>query len=85
MMVHLEEHTHVKATSNTSALQWLLLVVLLTGGHETRHLMLGQLNLAATKGREVDVGNLELLCWLAHLGGVGLYGICRREMRWNKR
>ncbi|KAI7498744.1 hypothetical protein KC357_g35 [Hortaea werneckii] len=36
--------------------------------------MLGQLNLAATKGREVDVGNLELLCWFTHLDGVVLYG-----------
>ena len=75
----------MKATGDTSALQWLLLVVLLAGGHETRHLMLGELNLAATKGREVDVGNLELLCWLTHLDGVVLYGVCGREMRCKKK
>jgi len=30
-------HTHVQATSDTGTFQWLLVGVLLTGGHETRH------------------------------------------------
>lgn len=52
------EHTHVQATGDTGALQWLLLGVLLACLHKTRHLLLGELNLATAKGREVDVGNL---------------------------
>jgi hypothetical protein len=53
--------THVQAASNAGALQWLVGGVLLPGHHQTRHLVLGQLNLAATKGRETDVGDLELV------------------------
>jgi len=76
-------HTHVQATSDTGTFQWLLVGVLLTGGHETRHpaivsnwecmsyqqdhsLMLGQLDLATTEGREGDVGDLHLACWGRH-------------------
>jgi len=63
--------THVKAASNTGTSKRLLSTKLLTGGHETRHLLLGQLNLATTKGREVDVGDLVLLCGLGrHVCGV---------------
>lgn len=50
--------THVQATGDAGALQWLLLRVLLAGLHETGHLLLGQLNLSSAKGREVDVCNL---------------------------
>jgi hypothetical protein len=56
---------HVKAASNASASKRLLSTELLTGGHETGHLLLGELNLATTEGREVDVGDLVLL------GGLG--------------
>lgn len=56
--------THVKAASNAGASKRLLSTELLAGGHKTRHLLLGQLNLATTKGREVDVGDLVLLCGL---------------------
>jgi hypothetical protein len=52
------KRTHVQATSNAGTLQWLVLGVLLTGGHETGHLLLGEINLTTAKGREVDVGNL---------------------------
>jgi hypothetical protein len=48
----------VQATSNAGTLQRLVLGVLLAGGHETGHLLLGEINLTTAKGREVDVGNL---------------------------
>ena len=57
--------THVKAASNAGTGKRLLSTELLTGGHETGHLLLGELNLATTEGREVDVGDLVLL------GGLG--------------
>jgi hypothetical protein len=49
----------VQATSDAGTLQWLLIGVLLAGLDKTGHLLLGQLDLATTKGREVDVGNLK--------------------------
>jgi hypothetical protein len=60
-----DRRTHVKAASNTGAGKRLLSTELLAGGHKTRHLLLGELNLATTEGREVDVGDLVLL------GGLG--------------
>ena len=57
--------THVKAASNASTSKRLLSTELLAGGHETGHLLLGELNLATAEGREVDVGDLVLL------GGLG--------------
>jgi len=41
---------HVKTTSNTGTLEGLVGTVLLTDGHETGHLNLGELDLAATEG-----------------------------------
>jgi hypothetical protein len=83
--------THVKAASNAGTSKRLLSTELLTGGHKTRHLLLGQLNLATTKGREVDVGDLVLLCGLGRhdcgvcvWGGVvdgGEEGVCRERGR----
>lgn len=66
--------THVKAASNAGTGERLLSTELLTGGHETGHLLLGQLNLATTKGREVDVGDLVLLCGLGR-HGCGVCGV----------
>lgn len=63
-------HTHVQATGDASALEGLLSGVLLTGLDKARHFLLGQLNLASAKGREVDVCNLELRCWFTHLCGI---------------
>lgn len=51
--------THVQATGNAGAREWLLVGVLLAGLDKTGHLLLGQLNLSSTKGREVDVRNLS--------------------------
>lgn len=42
-------HTHVKTTGNTGTLEGLVGTVLLTDGHETGHLNLGELDLAATE------------------------------------
>jgi hypothetical protein len=64
--------THVQATSNTGTLQWLFRSVLSTSGHETRHLVLSELDLLAAERREADVGNLELLS--SHCG---LWGVVR--------
>lgn len=41
-----EQRTHVKATSDAGTLEGLVLGVLGTGLHETRHLILGELDLA---------------------------------------
>ncbi len=69
----------MKAASNASASKRLLSTELLTGGHETGHLLLGELNLATTEGREVDVGDLVLLGGLGRhdCGVVG--GVCVRK------
>ncbi len=64
-----ERRTHVQASSNTSALQWLIVSILLASLHETGHLILSKLNLAATKGRETNVGDLELVGGSRHFGG----------------
>ena len=64
-----ELRTHVKASSNTSALQWLLFGVFGPSSHQTRHLILSQLDLAAAKGCQADIGDLELVCWSRHDGG----------------
>lgn len=45
-----KKHTHVQATGDTGTLEGLVGTVLLTDGHETGHLNLGELNLAATEG-----------------------------------
>ncbi|KUI61723.1 hypothetical protein VP1G_11265 [Cytospora mali] len=52
---------HVQATSNAGTSEGLVSSILLAGGHETRHLILGQLDLAAAKGSQRDVSDLELL------------------------
>ena len=44
--------THVKATGDTSTLQRLLGAVLLADGHQTGHLILGELNLPTSEGRQ---------------------------------
>ena len=49
----------MQATGDAGSLERLLGGILLTGLHETWHLLLGQLNLSSAKGREVDVCNLH--------------------------
>lgn len=56
----------MKATGDTSTLQWLLVGVLLTGGHKTGHLVLSKLDLTATEGREGEVSDLVLVCGGRH-------------------
>ena len=82
----------IEVEPQTAALERLIALVLQPRGHQARHLMLGELNLSSTEGREVDVRDLELLCWLTHIGGVvwdrrvvwSEYmvsgSVCRREM-----
>ena len=57
---------HVQAASNAGTSQRLVGGVLLAGGHETGHLILGELNLLAAKGSEGQVGDLELVCGSSH-------------------
>lgn len=52
---------HVQATGDAGTLERLVLGILLAGGHETRHLVLGELDLLATKGGKGKVSDLELL------------------------
>lgn len=66
--------THVEAPCNSCTLQWLLVLVLQSRGHQTRHLTLSQVKLSSAKGSEVDVRNLELLCWFTHIDG---FVVCR--------
>lgn len=47
-----DQHTHVKTTSNAGTSEGLVSTVLLTDGHQTGHLNLGELDLAATEGGE---------------------------------
>lgn len=54
-----DKHTHVQASGNAGALERLLGGVLLAGLNKTGHLLLGQLDLSSTKGREVDVCDLH--------------------------
>lgn len=42
--------THVQATGNTGTLEGLVGTVLLTDGHQTGHLNLGELDLTTTEG-----------------------------------
>lgn len=59
----------MQATGNAGTLEGLLAGVLLSGGHETGHLVLGELDLAATESGQAEVGDLELLGRGAHFGG----------------
>ena len=47
-----DQHTHVKTTSDTGTSEGLVSTVLLTDGHETGHLNLGELDLAATESSQ---------------------------------
>jgi hypothetical protein len=53
----------VQTSSNAGALQGLVVSILPAGLHETRHLVLSELNLATTEGRKTEVGDLVLVCW----------------------
>lgn len=70
---------HVKATGNASTLQGLVLGVLAADSHETRHLNLGELDLAAAKGSQRDIGDLELLSGGSHGDDKGL-GSLEKEL-----
>ena len=52
----IDQHTHVQTTGDTGTLEGLVGTVLLTDGHETGHLNLGELDLAATERGE-GLGN----------------------------
>lgn len=57
---------HVKAASNSGALERLVLGVLFSCQHQTRHLNLGELDFPPAESGEGEVGDLELLCWGGH-------------------
>jgi hypothetical protein len=65
----------VQATGDAGALERLLLGVLLTGGHETGHLVLGELDLATTESGQAEVGDLELLGGSTHVDGMKKRGV----------
>lgn len=52
---------HVQATGNAGTSERLVSGVLLANGHQTRHLILGQLNLLAAESSEGKVSDLELV------------------------
>lgn len=60
---------HVQAASNSGTLERLVSGILLAGSHETRHLVLGELDLLATEGSERQVSDLELLSGGSHGDG----------------
>ena len=61
---------HVQAASNTGTSEGLVGGVLLADGHETRHLVLGELDLLAAKGGKGQVGDLECGGGSRHFGDV---------------
>ena len=63
----------MQASGNASALQWLVISILLASLHQARHLILSELNLAATKRRKTDVSDLELVGGSRHFGGCLMY------------
>lgn len=73
--------THVQATGDASTLEGLLLSVLCAGGHKTRHLVLGELDLATTESGQAEVSDLELLGGSTHIDGVEKRGW---EMGWER-
>lgn len=56
----------MKTTGNAGTSEGLVRAVLLTDGHETGHLNLGELDLPATEGSQGDVSDLELLSGGSH-------------------
>lgn len=60
---------HVQTTGDTGTGERLVGGVLLTGLHETGHLVLGELDLLAAKGSEGKVGDLELVGGSSHCEG----------------
>lgn len=59
----------MQAAGNAGTLQWLVVGVLLACLHETRHLVLGELDLATAKGREGEVSDLVLVGGGRHVDG----------------
>lgn len=58
----------MQAASDAGTLQWLVGSVLLASGHETGHLVLSELDLAAAEGGQRDVGDLEFVGGSRHFG-----------------
>ena len=54
----------MQAASNAGTLERLVLGVTRAGLHQTRHLVLSELDLTTTEGRQRDVGDLEGVCGL---------------------
>jgi hypothetical protein len=50
----------MKTSSDTGTLQWLLLGVFSSCGHETWHLILSKLDFATAESSQADIGDLEL-------------------------
>lgn len=60
----------MQTTGDTGTSKRLLSGVLLSGGHETGHLVLGELDLATTESGQAEVGDLELLGGDTHIDGI---------------
>ena len=50
-----KQHSHVETSGDSGTLQGLVGAVLLSDGHETRHLVLSELDLLSAEGGERDV------------------------------
>lgn len=57
---------HVQTTGDSGTLQWLGWTVLLSDVHQTRHLVLGQLDVLSAEGGEGDVGDFVVSSWGGH-------------------
>ncbi len=53
-------HSHVQRTSDAEVLQGLVLAILLTASHQTRHLVLSENDLATAEVSQRNVGNMEV-------------------------
>jgi hypothetical protein len=72
----------VKAARDTGALQRLFFGILWAGGHQARHLIFSQLNLAAAEGGKANVGDLELVGWSRHDEGNIIFGLWSLDLNW---
>jgi len=73
--------SHVQTPSNASTLERLILSILFTSRHQSRHFILSKFNLFSTECCKTQIRNLELRCRRSHIcgggavrGGVGCTG-----------
>jgi len=74
---------HVQRAGDSRTLQWLPVGVLTAGGHQSRHLMLGEPDLLAAELGQIEVRDLEigLSCSRAHRFSTIVIGLIKVSVR----